>query len=83
MHEVVWEAQQRALEAIRPGIPAEQVDRAARSVIEAAGYGDYFIHRTGHGIGLQVHEPPYMVAGNATPLEEGMTTSAGRLRGGE
>jgi D-alanyl-D-alanine dipeptidase len=75
VHEIVWEAQQRALEAIRPGVAAEQVDRAARSVIEAAGYGDYFIHRTGHGIGLQVHEPPYLVAGNTAPLEEGMTFS--------
>src|SRR5205085_4707498 len=48
VHEIVWEAQQRGLEAIRPGVPAEQIDRAARSVIEAAGHGDYFIHRTGH-----------------------------------
>jgi D-alanyl-D-alanine dipeptidase len=75
VHEVVWQAQQRALEAIRPGVPAEAVDSAARGVIAAAGYGDYFIHRTGHGIGLQVHEPPYLVAGNAAPLEEGMTFS--------
>jgi Xaa-Pro aminopeptidase len=75
VHQVVWEAQQRALEVIRPGVPAEQVDRAARSVIDAAGYGDCFIHRTGHGIGLQVHEPPYLVAGNGAPLEEGMTFS--------
>jgi Xaa-Pro aminopeptidase len=75
VHEVVWQAQQRALEAIRPGVPAEAVDRAAREVIEAAGYGDYFIHRTGHGIGLQVHEPPYLVAGSAAALEEGMSFS--------
>lgn len=75
VHEVVWEAQQRALEAIRPGVAAEAVDAAARGVIEAAGYGEYFIHRTGHGIGLLVHEPPYLVAGNSAPLEEGMTFS--------
>jgi Xaa-Pro aminopeptidase len=75
IHEVVWEAQQRALEAIRPGVAAEAIDAAARRVITAAGYGDYFIHRTGHGIGLQVHEPPYLVAGNRVPLEEGMTVS--------
>lgn len=75
VHAIVWEAQQRALEAIRPGVPAEQVDRAARTVIETAGYGQYFIHRTGHGIGLQVHEAPYLVAGNTAPLEEGMTFS--------
>jgi Xaa-Pro aminopeptidase len=71
----VWEAQRRALEAIRPGVTAESVDSAARGVIAADGYGDYFIHRTGHGIGLQVHEPPYLVAGNQAPLEEGMTFS--------
>jgi Xaa-Pro aminopeptidase len=75
VHGIVWEAQQRALEAIRPGVPAESVDRAARDVIAGAGYGDNFIHRTGHGIGLQVHEPPYLVAGNPAPLEEGMTFS--------
>jgi Xaa-Pro aminopeptidase len=72
---IVWEAQQQALETIRPGVPAEAVDAAARGVITEAGYGEYFIHRTGHGIGLQVHEPPYLVAGNAAPLEEGMTFS--------
>ena len=56
-------------------MPCEAVDRAARSVIEAAGYGPQFLHRTGHGLGLQVHEPPYMVAGNAEKLEEGMVFS--------
>jgi Xaa-Pro aminopeptidase len=75
VHQVVWEAQQRALEAIRPGVSAESIDQAARSVIANAGFGDFFIHRTGHGIGLQVHEPPYMVEGNSAPLEEGMTFS--------
>lgn len=75
VYEVVWEAQQRALEAIRPGVLAEAIDQAARAVIDAAGYGDYFIHRTGHGIGLQVHEPPYLVAGNSAPLAAGMTFS--------
>jgi Xaa-Pro dipeptidase len=49
------------------------VDRAARAVIEEAGYGEYFIHRTGHGLGLEVHEPPYIVAGNERSLEPGMT----------
>lgn len=72
---VVWEAQQRALEAIRPGTPCEAVDRAAREHIAAAGYGERFLHRTGHGLGLQVHEPPYMVAGNGELLEEGMVFS--------
>jgi Xaa-Pro aminopeptidase len=75
VHQVVWEAQQRALEVIRPGVPAEAIDRAARTVVADAGFGEYFIHRTGHGIGLQVHEPPYLVAGNSAPLEEGMTFS--------
>jgi Xaa-Pro dipeptidase len=59
--------------AVGPGVPAEAVDRAARAAIEGAGYGEYFIHRTGHGLGLDVHEPPYIVAGNGRPLEPGMT----------
>ena len=75
VYDVVRRAQQTAFEAVRPGVPAEEVDRAARDVIEAAGYGDRFIHRTGHGIGLEVHEPPYIVAGDATPLRPGMTFS--------
>jgi len=56
-----------------PGVPAEAVDQAARAVIEEAGYGEHFIHRTGHGLGLEVHEPPYIVAGNQRILEPGMT----------
>lgn len=75
VREAVWEAQQRAIEAIRPGVPCEAIDRAARETITRAGYGEYFIHRTGHGIGLQVHEAPYMVAGNTEPLAEGMCFS--------
>ena len=54
---------------------AEQVDAAARDVITAAGWGEYFIHRTGHGIGLDTHEAPYIVAGNDLPLEPGMAFS--------
>jgi Xaa-Pro dipeptidase len=69
---VVREANAAGRAAVRPGIPAEAVDRAARAVIEAAGYGAYFPHRTGHGLGLEVHEPPYLVAGDATPLQPGM-----------
>jgi Xaa-Pro aminopeptidase len=61
--------------AVAPGVPAEDVDAAARKVIDSAGYGDAFIHRTGHGIGLEVHEEPYIVAGNAEPLAAGMTFS--------
>ena len=55
------------------GVSAEEVDQAARSVIEEAGYGEYFIHRTGHGLGLEAHEPPYIVAGNKRILQPGMT----------
>ncbi len=72
---VVAAAQRAATEVVRPGIEIETVDRAARSVIEAAGFGDRFIHRTGHGIGLEVHEPPYAAAGDHTVLEPGMTFS--------
>jgi Xaa-Pro aminopeptidase len=72
---VLQSAQQAAVEAVRPGVTAEQVDAAAREVIAAAGFGEFFIHRTGHGIGLDVHEEPYIVAGNALVLEPGMAFS--------
>ncbi|MBB5834848.1 M24 family metallopeptidase [Kribbella italica] len=72
---VLQEAQQAAVDAVRPGVTAESIDAAARSVIAAAGFGDYFIHRTGHGIGLDVHEEPYIVAGNQLLLEPGMAFS--------
>ena len=75
VYAIVRAAQQAAFEAVRPGVPAQDVDRAARTVIAASGYGDRFVHRTGHGIGLEVHEPPYIVEGNETPLEAGMTFS--------
>jgi Xaa-Pro aminopeptidase len=71
----VQEAQAAAVEAVRPGLEAQEIDRAARTIIEAAGYGERFIHRTGHGIGLELHEPPYMVEGDRTVLEPGMTFS--------
>ena len=71
LYEVLHEAQLAACDAVAPGIPAEDVDRAARSVIEDAGYGEQFIHRTGHGIGLETHEEPYLVAGNLDPLRVG------------
>jgi Xaa-Pro aminopeptidase len=75
IYDVVRAAQQAAFEAVRPGVQAQEVDRAARGVISDAGYGERFVHRTGHGIGLEVHEPPYIVEGNATALEPGMTFS--------
>lgn len=71
VYEIVFRAQAKAREAIRAGVPAQEVDRAARKVIEGAGFGAYFTHRTGHGIGLRVHEEPNIVEGNDRPLEEG------------
>ena len=75
VYELVRAAQQAGIDAVRPGVPCEDIDRAAREVIEKAGYGEFFITRTGHGIGLEVHEHPYMVSGNALPLEPGMAFS--------
>jgi Xaa-Pro aminopeptidase len=75
VHGTVLEAMNAAIDAIEPGVTAGAVDRAARDVIEAAGYGDAFIHRTGHGVGLEVHEPPFVVAGNERELEPGMVFS--------
>jgi Xaa-Pro dipeptidase len=73
VYEVVRAANAAGRSAAGPEVPAEDVDRAARAVIEEAGYGEYFIHRTGHGLGLETHEPPYIVAGNRQILEIGMT----------
>jgi len=75
VHELVRTAQRAAVAAVWPGATAESIDRAAREVLEHAGYGEYFITRTGHGIGLEVHEHPYIVAGNTRPLEPGMAFS--------
>lgn len=72
---VLKDAQDQACEKAGPGVPAQEVDRTARGIIADAGYGDWFIHRTGHGIGLETHEDPYIVEGNATPLAEGMAFS--------
>jgi Xaa-Pro aminopeptidase len=72
---VLLAAQRAAVEAVRPGVTAAQIDGAAREVIADAGLGEYFIHRTGHGIGLDVHEEPYIVGGNDLPVEEGMAFS--------
>ncbi|TAK69673.1 MAG: aminopeptidase P family protein [Actinomycetota bacterium] len=69
------EAQQAAVAVVRPGVTCEQVDAAARDVLTAAGFGAAFIHRTGHGIGLETHEEPYIVAGNTEPLAVGMAFS--------
>lgn len=74
-YSVLQRAQQAAVAAVRPGVTAEQVDAAARDVLAEAGLAEIFVHRTGHGIGLSVHEEPYIVAGNALPLQEGMAFS--------
>jgi Xaa-Pro aminopeptidase len=74
-YQVLHDAQEAAYEAVRPGVAAEAIDAAAREPIAAAGYGEYFVHRTGHGIGLEVHEDPYIVSGNAEPLAPGMAFS--------
>ena len=70
---IVARANAAGREVVRPGLPASEVDAAARQVIAQAGYGAYFIHRTGHGLGLEVHEPPYLYAENTQPLAVGMT----------
>ncbi len=75
IHGIVREAQEVGFRTAGPGIPAKEVDRAARRVIDEAGFGDAFIHRTGHGIGLEEHEAPYIVAGNDRALEAGMCFS--------
>jgi Xaa-Pro aminopeptidase len=74
-YKVLHDAQEAACAAVRPGVTAESVDAAARGPIAAAGYGEAFFHRTGHGIGLETHEDPYIVAGNDEVLEPGMAFS--------
>jgi Xaa-Pro dipeptidase len=73
IHDAVLAANQAGRLAARPGKPAQEVDRVARRAITLAGFGEHFIHRTGHGLGLETHEPPYIVEGNLELLQEGMT----------
>ena len=75
VHEIVRLAQQAGVDAVRPGVACQEIDRAARRVITEAGYGEQFIHRTGHGIGVTTHEPPYMIEGEEQPLVPGMCFS--------
>ncbi|MDQ7793139.1 MAG: M24 family metallopeptidase [bacterium] len=75
IHDVVEAAVQAGMAAVGPGAACAAVDRAARGVIERAGYGEYFTHRTGHGIGVSVHEPPYLTGSNDQLLETGMVFS--------
>lgn len=74
-YDVLRRAQAAAVDAVRPGATCASVDGAARTVIDDAGYGERFVHRTGHGIGLETHEHPYVVAGNDLVLEPGMAFS--------
>ena len=73
IYEIVKEAQERAYRAVREGVPAREVDHAARETIGNAGYGEYFTHRTGHGLGLDVHEEPYIGPDGNVVLRNGMT----------
>jgi Xaa-Pro aminopeptidase len=75
LYDVLRGAQAAATAAVRPGVACERIDAVARDRIDAAGFGSQFFHRTGHGIGLEGHEDPYIVAGNAEPLGEGMAFS--------
>ncbi|MEU0302532.1 aminopeptidase P family protein [Streptomyces sp. NPDC006175] len=75
VHDVVREAQEAGCRAVRPGAACQEIDRAARAVITEFGYGERFIHRTGHGIGVTTHEPPYMIEGEEQPLVPGMCFS--------
>ena len=75
IHDIVDRAVLAALDAARPGVKAHVVDDAARGVIVEAGYGEYFVHRTGHGMGIEVHEPPYITASSEVVLDEGMVFS--------
>jgi len=75
VHAIVERAVEAALAAAKPGVKAREIDKAARDVIAAAGYGDRFPHRTGHGMGIDIHEPPYLTATSETVLDEGMVFS--------
>ncbi|MEM7303191.1 MAG: M24 family metallopeptidase [Pseudomonadota bacterium] len=75
VHDIVNHAVEAALSATMPGIKAKEVDAAARDIIAQAGYGEFFVHRTGHGLGIEVHEPPYITATSETVLDEGMVFS--------
>jgi Xaa-Pro aminopeptidase len=75
IYDVVHDAQSAAMARVKPGVQCQEIDRAARQVITRAGYGAYFTHRLGHGMGMDEHEPAYMVEGNTRPLEPGFVFS--------
>jgi Xaa-Pro aminopeptidase len=81
VHEVVSLAQQAGVDAVRPGVSCQEIDRAARSVIRDEGYGEQFIHRTGHGIGVTTHEPPSMIEGCASRSSRDSISLAGSESG--
>jgi Xaa-Pro aminopeptidase len=75
VHSIVARAQEAGVQAARPDIECQALDAVARTIIEEAGFGEYFTHRLGHGVGLDIHEPPYLVQGNAAALQNGMVFS--------
>jgi len=75
VYDTVAAAQEAGVQSARPGMTCQALDSVARNIIAEAGYGDYFTHRLGHGIGLDGHEPPYLVQGNDTVLQNGMAFS--------
>ncbi|HWV23344.1 MAG TPA: Xaa-Pro peptidase family protein [Thermomicrobiales bacterium] len=75
VYDIVKRANRAAYEVVKPGVPLQEIDRAARKVIADEGYGEAFLHRVGHGLGMEVHEEPYLVEGNALPLAPGMVFS--------
>jgi len=75
VYQLVLDAQRAGIAAAKPGVTLEEVDRACRAVIEEGGYGEYFTHRTGHGVGIEIHEAPFVVTGNTEKLEVGMVMS--------
>lgn len=75
VYDIVRAANQATLDAVKPGVSLQELDRAARTLITDAGYGPAFLHRVGHGLGMEVHEEPYLVEGNELPLEVGMVFS--------
>ena len=74
-YDAVKVANEAGRAAVQPGIAAQEVDRATRGALVSEGLGEYFVHRTGHGLGLEVHEPPWIMEGNEMPLETGMVFS--------
>ncbi len=75
VYDIVLEANQATLDVVKPGVACQELDRTARKLITDAGYGEAFLHRVGHGLGLEVHEEPYLVEGNELPLQEGFVFS--------